>query len=95
MVFPSIFVKNKQIPVANLQLSTSPSSLLPKDYFYGHFLKAEIFADLIDEIALVRKMNAFDIADEENKSRRFDAYLRCIIDVLLPALITGQRSAFN
>ena len=93
MVFPSIFVKNKQIPVANLRLFTSPSSLFPEDYFYRHFVKAEIFADLINEITLVRKMDAFDIAHKENKSRRFDVSLGCIIDVLLTALKTGQRSA--
>ena len=55
-------------------------SFLPKDNFYGYLLKAEIFADLVKQITLVRKMDAFDIADKENEGRRFDTYLCGIIN---------------
>ena len=65
-------------------------SFFPKDNFYGHLVKAEIFTDLIDQITLVRKMDALDIADKENKGGRLDTYLRCIRNMLFPALKAGQ-----
>jgi len=77
--------------MANFEKFRAGLSFLAENQFQWHTIKAESFTDLIHQVSLVRKMDAFGVADKEDESGWFDICLGCVRNMHLTVGITRQR----